>query len=124
MIYSFDLRWHLGHGLTLLVIARRLGRQRAMTDAQIRQMLDDMKSGSFEDLLDALERWLPATFHFTGDPRCGKESLERSPMDYFIPDAFKDLVNADCLSKELNELIAEGLLNWPGAAKTQALAVQ
>ena len=110
MIYSFDLRWHLGHALTLLVIARRLGRERAMTDAQIRQMLNDMQSGTYEDLLDAVERWLPATFHFTGDPRCGKKSLERAPMDYFIPDAFKDLVYAECLCRELTELNADGLL--------------
>lgn len=90
-MYTFDLRWRLGDPLTLMTIAERVGGDRGMTEAQIRQMLDEMKSGSFEDLLDALERWLPATFDFTGDPRCGKESLERAPMDYFIPDAFKDL---------------------------------
>lgn len=109
---KFDLRWHLGHVYALLVIARRIGRRKGMSDAAVLHMLDDMRAGDYHHLLSALERRLPNTFEFLGDPRQGEKALQ-TPIDPTAPAELKDLMHADGMANEINAMNAAGLLRWP-----------
>lgn len=110
---KFDLRWHFGQGFYLLVIARRIGRARGMNDQQIREMLNAMKrGGSYERMLDALERWLPNTFELLGDPRQRADRSDPGPIDHTVPAELKDLINPEVFVAEMNEMNAAGLLRF------------
>lgn len=109
---KFDLRWHFGQGFYLLAIARRMGRARGMDDQQIREMLRAMKSGGgYEGLLDAMERWLPDTFEFLGDPR-QPASRPATPIDQGVPSELQDLLSPEVFLAEMNDMNVAGLLRF------------
>jgi hypothetical protein len=66
---QIDLRGAEGNAFSLMAIVSRVARQCGMSKKSANDLAASMRSGTYIDLLDVMDRAFPKLFNFLGDPR-------------------------------------------------------